>query len=85
MARATVGLAVLGKYARAKDETEVSPHSAVIIFNGFTEGLAIPGDADSGKAADLLSFACEKAGLRPGVWLLPQTSIFTTPAETIKE
>jgi len=85
MARAKIGLAVLGHYAQAKDDTEIPPRSAVIIFNGFTEGLALPGDVPGGSAADILSYACEQAGLRPQVWLLPNTTIFYTPAEETKE
>jgi AMMECR1 domain-containing protein len=90
LARAKVGLAVLGKYAPAKDDTEVPPRSAVIIYNGFTEWLAlpgdVPGDVPGGRpAADLLSYACEQAGLRPQVWLLPSTTIFSAPADEIRE
>jgi AMMECR1 domain-containing protein len=85
IARAKIGLAVLGHYARAKDDTEVPPKSAVIIYNGFKEWLGLPGDVPGGSAADILSFACAQAGLRPQVWLLPTTTIFHTPAEEIKE
>ena len=85
LARAKVGLAVLGRYARAKDDTEVPPRSAVIIYNGFIEWLALPGDAPGDSAADLLSFACAQAGLRPQIWLLPSTTIFHAPAEVIRE
>jgi hypothetical protein len=85
MAQAKISLAVLGRYSQAKDETEVPPRSAVIIYNGFTEWLALPGDIPGGKAADLLSLACGQAGLRPQVWLLPSTTIFHTPAEELKE
>jgi AMMECR1 domain-containing protein len=85
MARAKISLAVLGRYIRAKDETEVPPRSAVIIYNGFIEWLALPGDVPGGSAADILSFACSQAGLRPQVWLLPTTAIFHAPAEEMKE
>ena len=85
LARAKVGLAVLGRYTQAKDETEVPPRAAVIVYHGFTEWLALPGDVDSGRAADLLSHACGQAGLRPQVWLLPSTVIFSAPADEIRE
>ena|GEM_PF-2208338 len=85
LARAKLGLAVLGRYARARDDTEIPPQSAVIIYNGFTEWLALPGDVPGNAAADLLSFACAQAGLRPQVWLLPATTIFHAPAEEMKE
>jgi AMMECR1 domain-containing protein len=85
MARAKIGLAVLGRYAPAKDETEIPPRSAVIIYNGFIEWLALPEDVPGGKAADILSYACSQAGLRPQVWLLPTTTIFHAPAEELKE
>ncbi|MDR2725768.1 MAG: hypothetical protein LBC90_06875 [Candidatus Adiutrix sp.] len=85
MARAKIGLAVLGRYAPAKDETDIPPRSAVIIYNGFIEWLALPEDVPGGKAADILSYACGQAGLRPQVWLLPTTTIFHAPAEELKE
>jgi AMMECR1 domain-containing protein len=85
MARAKIGLAVLGRYARANNDNEIPPKSAVIIYNGFKEWLALPGDVPGGSAADILSLACGQAGLRPQVWLLPTTTIFHTPAEEIKE
>lgn len=85
LARAEVAVAVLGKYTKAADDREIPPHSAVIIYNGFTEWMALPGDVESGQAADLLSYACEQAGLRPNVWLLPETSIFWAPAEELRE
>jgi AMMECR1 domain-containing protein len=87
LARAKIGLAVLGRYTRAKDETEVHPLSAVIIYNGFIEWLALPGDVPGGSPYDILSYACGQAGLRPQVWLLPdgRTTIFQASAEEIKE
>ena len=85
MARAKISLAVLGRYTQAKDETDIPPRSAVVIYNGFTEWLALPMDVPGGKAADLLSFACGQAGLRPQVWLLPTTTIFYASAEELKE
>ncbi len=85
LARAQVAVAVLGKYTRAKDDAEVPPRSAVVIYNGFTEWMALPGDVESDQAADLLSYACEQAGLRPKVWLMPQTSIFWAEVQEIRE
>ena len=85
MSRAKIGLAVLGHYTQAKDDTEIPPRSAVIIYNGFTEWLGLPGDVPGGSVADVLSYACGQAGLRPQVWLLPSTTIFYAPAEEIKE
>jgi AMMECR1 domain-containing protein len=85
LARAEVGVAVLSNYNQAKNETEVPPRSAVIIYNGFTEWLALPGDVPSEKAADLLTYACEQAGLRPRVWLLPQTTIYSAAVEELRE
>jgi len=87
LARAKIGLAVLGRYTRAKDETEVPPRAAVIIYHGFIEWLALPGDVPGGSPADILSYACGQAGLRPQVWILPdgRTTIFQAPAQEIKE
>lgn len=85
LSRAEVSLAVLSGYARVKDDGQISPRSAVIIYNGFIEWLALPGDVPSKEPADLLSYACEQAGLRPQVWLLPQTTIFTAQIEWAQE
>ncbi len=85
LARAEVGLAILSHYGQVQDETEVAPHSGVIIYNGFTEWLALPGDIPSDQAADLLTYACEQAGLRPKVWLLPQTTIYAAKVEAMRE
>ncbi|UQZ89638.1 hypothetical protein C4J81_10625 [Deltaproteobacteria bacterium Smac51] len=85
LARAEVAVAVLSNYTAAADDTEVPPRSAVIIYNGFTEWIALPDDIESDKAFDLLSYACEQAGLRPQIWLLPQTSIFSAHVEEVRE
>jgi len=85
LARAKIGLAVLGRYSKANNDKEIPPRSAVIIYNGFKEWLALPGDAPHGSAADILSLACGQAGLRPNVWLLPTTTIFHATAEEAKE
>lgn len=83
--RAEVSLAVLSGYTRVRDDSQISPRSAVIIYNGFTEWMALPGDLPSNKPADLLDYACEQAGLRPKVWLLPQTAIFSAQVEGARE
>ncbi|MDR0882281.1 MAG: hypothetical protein LBP55_07040 [Candidatus Adiutrix sp.] len=86
LGRVQIGLDVLSGYAQAKDETEVPPRSAVIIYSGFTEWLALPGDVKSDQAADLLTYACQQAGLRPNAWLLPQeTTIFSAQVDTARE
>jgi hypothetical protein len=87
LARAEVSAAVFGEYTQVKDDTEVPPGSGVIVFSGFKDGLALPGDVSSSEsAADLLTYACEQAGLRPKVWLLPQVAtIFAAKVEEIRE
>lgn len=85
LSRAEVSLAVLSRYTRVRDERQIMPRAAVIIYNGFVEWMALPGDIASDQPADLLTYACEQAGLRPQVWLLPQTSIFTAIVEGARE
>lgn len=86
LVRAEISLAVLSGYSRAQDDREVPPRSAVIVLSGFTEALGLPGDVESDSAADLLSHACERAGLRPRVWLLPQAAtIFYAQADGSRE
>lgn len=84
LSRAVISLAVLSNYLRAADDRDIPPRTAVIIYSGFTEWMAMPGDV-AGAAADLLSYACEQAGLRPNIWLLPQTTIFSAQVEAIRE
>ena len=85
LARAQIGLTALSGYTRARDDRDVPPRSAVIVLSGFTEALGLPGDVPSDSAADLLSHACERAGLRPQIWLLPQTAIFYSQADGARE
>ncbi len=85
LARAEVSVAVLGQYTKAADDRDIPPRSAVVVYNGFTEWMALPGDVESDQAADLLRYACEQAGLRPNIWLLPQTSIFWAEAQEVRE
>lgn len=85
LSRAEVSLAVLSGYTRVRDESQIHPRAAVIIYNGFVEWMALPGDVPSDRPGDLLSYACEQAGLRPQVWLLPQTAIFTANVERARE
>lgn len=85
LSKAEISIAVLSNYTRAKDETEIPPKSAVIVYYKFTEWMALPGDVKSDKAADLLSYACEQAGLRPHVWLLSETAIFQAKVEETRE
>jgi len=83
--RAELSIAVLSNYVRVNDDRDVPEKSAVIIYNGFTEWLALPFDVASNKAADLLNYACEQAGLRPHIWLLPETAIFIADVEESRE
>ena len=83
--RARVSLAVLSNFTPAKDETEVPPRTAVVIYSGFTEWLGLPGDVASGSAKDLLTYICSQAGLRPMAWLLPQTIIYSAEVEGTTE
>lgn len=85
LARAEIGLTVLSGYTRALDDRDVPPHSAVIVLSGFTEALGLPEDVESNGIADLLSHACERAGLRPRIWLLPQTAIFYAQVDGTRE
>ncbi|MDR1044011.1 MAG: AMMECR1 domain-containing protein [Candidatus Adiutrix sp.] len=85
LGRAEISLSVLGGFTQVNDDREVPRGAAVIIYNGFTEWPALPEDVASDQAADLLTFACEQAGLRPHAWLLPQTTIFTATVEQSRE
>lgn len=83
--KARVSVAVLSDFTLAKDESEVPPGAAVVIYHGFTEWLGLPGDIASDKAKDLLAHICQQAGLRPMVWLLPQTTIYSAQVEGTTE
>lgn len=80
-----ISLAVLSEFTPAKNETEIPPGTAVVIYHGFTEWLGLPGDLPSPTTADLLSHICQQAGLRPKAWLLPQTTIYSAQIEGTTE
>jgi AMMECR1 domain-containing protein len=77
--RAKVAVAVLQGLTEAANDSKVPKGDAVIVLNGFTLGVGLPGDLEPGyKASDLLTKACEASGLRPGVWRLSdKTTIFS--------
>lgn len=79
--KARVSVAILTNFALAGDETEIPPGSGVVIYNGFTEWVGLPGDVPSNSAKDLLTYVCRQSGLRPMVWLLPQTTIYSAQVE----
>ncbi|MDL2259432.1 AMMECR1 domain-containing protein [Deltaproteobacteria bacterium OttesenSCG-928-K17] len=79
--RARISLAVLSNYTLITNEKDIPPRSAVIIYNGFTEWLTLPDDLLSTDPVERLEFTCRQAGLRPQVWLLPQTTIYAAEVE----
>ena len=83
--RVKVGLAVLHQLAEAADEKEVAKGQAVVVLEGFTIGLGLPKDMTCQyESADLLSKACQMAGLRPNAWLLPdKLTIFSAAVDEI--
>lgn len=76
LARASLSLAVLSSYIRVEDDRDIPPRTAVIILSGFTEAVGLPSDIKTENPADLLNLSAERAGLRPHIWLLPETAKF---------
>jgi hypothetical protein len=85
--RVKVAVAVLRDLAEAADDQQVGPGQAVVVLEGFSLGIALPQDLPPGhKAFDLLSKACEMAGLRPQAWLVPgKCSILAANADEMAE
>jgi hypothetical protein len=86
LARATFGVAILRDLKPARDDRDLGPNQAAIVFNGLKQAVGLPSDAPPPKKArDLLSLTCQLAGLRPGAWLTSQTTIITGQvAETLE-
>jgi AMMECR1 domain-containing protein len=83
--RVKVGVAVLHRLAEAADDKAVKAGQAVLILEGFKIGLGLPKDLP-GKydSAELLSSACQLAGLRPNAWLIPEKlTIFSTDVDEL--
>ncbi|MGL4208343.1 MAG: AMMECR1 domain-containing protein [Candidatus Adiutrix sp.] len=85
LAEAQISVAILTNFKPAKDDSEVAPDEAVIIYNGFTEWVGLSGDGGSNNATDLLRHTSRQAGLRPNAWLLPQTTIFSATSHEFRE
>jgi hypothetical protein len=82
LARVTVGVSVFYRFREIKDEGDLSGGDGVVVINGFKEGVAVPGDVDSpGDPTAILSFASEVAGMRPGAWMLPGTSLLAAQVD----
>lgn len=79
--RAQISLAVLSNYTLVTRENEIPNRSAIVLYHGFTEWLTLPDDLPSDDPVQRLEYTCVQAGLRPKVWLLPQTTIYTADVE----
>jgi hypothetical protein len=84
---ATVGVAIIRDLAEARDDRDLRPGMAAIVFSGLTVSVGLPSDAPPPKTAqDLLNLTCELAGLRPTAWLGGQSTILTgLTAETLEK
>ncbi|MDR1309611.1 MAG: hypothetical protein LBL95_06915 [Deltaproteobacteria bacterium] len=82
-----VAVAVLHSLSEAADDREVGPGQAVVVLEGFRIGVGLPRDLPQGyRNFDLLSKACEMAGLRPQAWLLPgRCSILASDVDEMVE
>ncbi|MDR2461030.1 MAG: hypothetical protein LBE38_09690 [Deltaproteobacteria bacterium] len=84
--RVQFGVGVLSRFTEIPDEKAWQEGQAVVVMRGFKTGLALPGDLPVGTSAfDLFSFASEMGGMRKGTWLLDDSSLFTSPADEVRE
>jgi AMMECR1 domain-containing protein len=85
--RVKVGVAVLHGLLEAQSDQEVGAGQAVVVLEGFTIGVGLPKDMPSRyQSSDLLSKACQMAGLRPNAWLLPEkVTIFAALVDEMVE
>jgi hypothetical protein len=76
LSRVKVGVGVFYRFKEIKDETGLGDGEGVVVMNGFKEGVALPNDLPQGyKPQELLSFASQTGGMRPGAWLLPEATL----------
>jgi hypothetical protein len=84
--RVKVGILVMHGFVEIKDDAELPPGHGAVVMNGFKEGLAGPMDVDpEAKSSAILSFASEMAGMRPGGWMVPGSTLFASPADEARE
>ncbi|MDR2352167.1 MAG: hypothetical protein LBF22_03235 [Deltaproteobacteria bacterium] len=75
-----IGLAVLHRFLEIPDDKALNDMESVIILNGFNIGVAVPSDLPpGGTKKDLFTQASLVAGLRPGAWLLPDSTLISSP------
>jgi hypothetical protein len=79
--QATISVAILRNLQPAKDDRDIGPHQAAIVFYGMRQSVGLPSDAPPPlKAKDLLGLTCQLVGLRPGAWMTGQGTILTAQA-----
>jgi hypothetical protein len=79
--QATFGVAVLNDLKAARDDRDIGPTQAAIVFYGLKQSVGLPSDAPPPqKAKDLLGLTCQLVGLRPGAWMTGSGSILTAQA-----
>jgi hypothetical protein len=85
--RVKIGVAVLHQLDEAADDKAVGKGQAVVVLEGFTIGLGLPKDMPGKyENSELLSKACQMAGLRPNSWLLPEKlTIFAADVDELVE
>jgi hypothetical protein len=85
--RVKVGVAVLHNLEEAYDDKAIGLEQAVVILEGFTMGIGLPKDMPPHyKNSEMLSKACQMAGLRPNIWLLPdKCTIFAADVDEVVE
>jgi hypothetical protein len=87
LARVKIGVSVFYRpFRQIKDDSELEEGHGVVVLNGFRVGVAVPLDVAPGsKPADLLSFASGVGGMRPGGWLLPESSLLSAVVDDERE
>jgi hypothetical protein len=84
--RVRCGILVMHGFVEIKDDSELPADHGAVVMNGFKEGVAGPMDVLPGaRPAEILSFASEMAGMRPGGWLVPESVLFASPADEARE
>jgi hypothetical protein len=85
LAKVKMGFCVFYQWREIKDDSELREGEGAAVVSGFREGVASPADAPSGKASDILSFAAQVGGMRPGAWLLPEATILASVVDDERE
>jgi hypothetical protein len=86
LSQVKIGVSVFYRFREIKDDRDLGGGEGVVVMSGFREGVGVPQDVPEGaKPADLLSFASVVGGMRPGTWMLPESTLLSGTVDDERE